>query len=157
MNAIVFFVIVIVIDLVLKSLRDKRRLEQAKDKRKQRLEKNINSTVDKVEDKRKTSGDRLKDREFRSEKNILSYDKYEKTDHSRKYGSDENVVDYEKYEKTYNKKYKDLRKSQIYKEDMDSSGKEKENSQLKKELLRGVIYSEILGEPKSIKNSKRGM
>lgn len=155
MNFIFYLIIIFLVDLILKSVRDKRKIEEARRKRREELAKDLPSNLDDLRDKGESfleERDRtFPDREDRSDKNIVDYGKSPSEEFSsqyEEYKAEERLERHRDRHSPKDKKRKD-------KENIDKERKNK--SQIKKELLKGFIYSEILSEPKSRGNSRRGM
>lgn len=160
-NPLLFFIIVIVIDLVLKSARDKKKIEKSKEERERELQNkpdlNKQEQMEKPESVRglmstlreQIEKERLRELERRQEKTVPK--EVIKTN-----------VEREMTKKTYeDKEYWEVkRKEEKHRKEKEISTRskvEKREGSMKEDLIRGIIFSEILSEPKSIKNQKRSM
>ncbi len=138
-----FFIIVIVIDLILKSAKDKKKIEQARRKR--------TGDIEQVPTKGKSIMETIR---AEIEKEVQK-------------GSNKKVDKPKVYkEKTSVNMQKDaeMHKRSEWTEDVflkpvieASKSKEINQNSLKKDILRGIIFSEIISEPKSIKNQRKSM
>ncbi len=181
MKSLIFFAFIIGIDLFLKSIKDKKKIQEARYKKMQELKnigniKTVKQTQTRLEEEfqRKPSLSRSQERDNLFEENKSYIEDYQ--------------FDEEKYENLYKdieKRYEDIRESYKYKKtDMQSQGLYDPNSiepsakkeydvldvrnygksdetivnlapkasKNKKDILNGIIFSEILGKPKSLKN-----
>jgi len=144
---LLFFIIIILVDTILKSVKDKQKIQKKQ------------STVSRpLADLKKILVE-----EIEKEKQREITKRQENSVERRKYSSNE------KKSKNINEetKEKDLAWEIIKEEkpikqnkNMDIPVKnEKENQErdLRKDVLRGIIFSEILSEPKSLQNQKRSL
>ena len=154
-SPILFFIVVIVIDLILKSVRDKKKIEENKmDPRdipkdqsglnKEKPIRDIMSTLrEEVEKERQKQ---LERRNIKPQKENTS-----------KIVNEEQVI----AEKTYedNKYWEEKRRLEDNKK-IEAKKKTQELSverSIRENLISGIILSEILAEPKSIQNKKNSM
>lgn len=138
-----FFIIVIVIDLILKSAKDKKKIEQARRKR--------TGDIDQVPTKSKSIMETIR---AEIEKEVQK-------------GSNKKVEKPKVYKEKPSmniKKDAEMHKRSEWTEDVflkpvieSSTSKEINRNSLKKDILRGIIFSEIISEPKSIKNQRKSM
>lgn len=166
MESIIFFVIAIAINLVFKSANDKKKIEQARKKRVEQLGNNpTTNRADKVQSKTMTdknmksreiliAKDREKERENRiKERNNYNPGKYNYTIQeveSKKSTGRENYAERDNLERLKREK-EELKAKQL------EAQKEIRKGFEKKRLVNAIIWSEILGDPKSIQNLKKGM
>lgn len=168
MESIIFFVIAMAINLVFKSANDKKKIEAARRKRAEQLKNNpIDNRIDKTRSKpiidrtyrEKNVGEVLiaKDREqerenINKERLNYNYRKYNDTiqEEDKKSSNRESYMASENLRRLEEEK-KELRAKQL------ETQKEIKKGFEKKRLVNAIIWSEILGEPKSIQNIKKGM
>ena len=161
-SPLLFFIFIIVVDLVLKSLRDKKKIEQTKQKRQQDLQPDVKIKPNHTEPKTNPS------------RNIMStlkeeIEKERQKEIARRQGRAENVKprveekpvikDYKEKEYWDKKKEQDiLREKRIHTPtEIKPVDVEINKKSIKDDIIRGIIFSEILSEPKSIKNQKRSL
>lgn len=140
MSELIIPILFIVLSIIGKSIEDKKKIEKKRRKRKIK----IPSTPDIP----KTETIKYDYEEpvpvtFEDEENFLVDDEEDKSD--RYYESIFKDVE-ENYGKSYDIKLEIL--------DEDNQSYKYESKDLEKDLLRGIIFSEILSQPKSIKNRK---
>ena len=150
---ILFFVLIIVIDLILKSVKDKQKIEEVKNQRipeinkvpketrtlgelrkilQEELQKELSKKEDKTIDKKSIQANNKKER------------KITKVDLERKkYYKETNNVDTVKTVKSM--------------ESLSEKNIEYKKEEIQKDILRGIIFSEILAPPKSVQNQKRSL
>lgn len=182
MNPLIFFAVVIVIDLILKSAKDKKKIEESRQKKIQELRNQQNNQEVKPV---KPTETRVK-REVQKNPSLSKKNRKDSFLGEGKSYRDEHEGYRERYEERYeniNASYKSdditLHKSStsLYDEnaiqrskkkdydveDVRNYGREKEKieipvptaSTFKNDVLNGIIFSEILGKPKSMQ--KRNM
>lgn len=131
-RSFLFFIFIIVIDIILKSMKDKKKIEQAKSRRREKLSRqsgNMKSTVSPIEPKKINVQKPEIKREVSKEKATPF--------------RDERRIDIQNVKK-------DKNLSRVYKQEVESYEDSKINqnkinrseNQLKKDILRGIIYSE---------------
>lgn len=144
-SPILFFIFMIVIDLILKSSKDKKKIEQERQKRVKELQKQPSTT--------RSMGDlkRILEEEIQIEKQREASKKQPKQNRS-------------KVSKPVVKETKESTIEHFPREDMNleiktskNSNKVEEKHDLKRDLLMGIVFSEILSEPKSIQNQRRSL
>lgn len=146
-RSFLFFIFIIVIDIILKSIKDKKKIEQAKSRRREKLSRqsgNMKPTVSPIESK-KVNVQRPEIKRELSKEKVTPF-------------RDERRIDIETVKK-------DKNLSRVYNQEVESYEDSKINqnkinrseSQFKKDILRGIIYSEILSEPKSIRNMRKSI
>lgn len=139
MESIIFFVIVMAINLVFKSVNDKKKIEEARRKRTGQL-KNNPSTTREQESINKES----------ENYNSRSYNYTIQDDESKKSTNKENQIERENVRRLEKEK-QELKAKQLETQKQIKEGVKKER------LINAIIWSEILGKPKSIQNLKKGM
>lgn len=181
MRSLVFFALIIGIDLFLKSVRDKKRIQEIRQKKMQELKdkeniKMVKPTETKVkkEIQRNTSLSKNRQRD-----NFFGEGKAYREDHKgyeERYDSRYENIDksYDYIGESYEDKIVDGQSQSLYdpnaiqqsakkqydEQDVRNYGKGNETidilvpkvSTLKKDVLNGIIFSEILGKPKSLQN-----
>lgn len=142
MESIIFFVIAMGINLIFKSANDKKKIEAARRKRAEQLR--GDPMADDVSQQMEKWNKEAENRQKRVEKyNVELYEDTKKEENPKK--SFESISYVEILEH---------KKSQIKESDVDISIK---NKMGRKKIINAIIWSEILGEPKSIQNIKRDM
>lgn len=153
MNPILYLIIIIGINTLIKSAAEKKKIEEAKMKRADQISKS--PTMDKAKSK-----DLMTRINEEIEGNLKKRGIY-KQNMNMDVGANK-----EKKQETIDV----INKVPSYSQDASEKKQEKLNLEqnkprvcvdselnIKKDLLKGIIYSEILSEPKSIQNLKRGM
>lgn len=137
-RSLLIFILIIVLDIITKSVKDKRKIERSKRRREERMNKPSNSP--------KTIKSSLDNNETIIEENI--YDRI-----------DEVFKDKELYRvEVETEKVNDSKETQDLKSDINRvKNLSKSKKRVSNEILKGVIYSEILSEPKSIKNMRKSI
>lgn len=165
-SPLLFFIFIIVVDLVLKSLKDKKKIEQTKQKRQQELQSEVKMKPNYIEPKTNPSRsimstlreeiekERQKEisrRQVKPEvRENLKSKTEEKTTSTRMYD------DKEYWDKKREKDY--IRENNIHTStETKATDIEINKINIKEDIIRGIIFSEILSEPKSIQNQKRSM
>lgn len=152
MRFIIYLMMIAGIDIFLKSIKDKKKIDEARRKRSQQLQ--------------KTGAGQKSSLYDISLDDILKEDKYkDEIEDIRDYQFQEDYIPFENYEFDYDKdlaiKSKKIMKGTkavnkgVSKKGVSKEKTYKETSNLDKDILRGIIFSEILSEPKSIQNMKR--
>lgn len=143
-NPLFFFVVIIVIDLLLKSAKDKKKIEEARRKRTGEIKpaptksKSIMETIRaeiEKEVQKATPNKKVTKPNVSKEKQTISM-----------------------------KKDAEIHKRSEWNEDVflkpvidSSKSTEMKQNSLRKDIIRGIIFSEIISEPKSLKNQKKSM
>lgn len=148
-SPLLFFIFIVVIDLVLKSAKDKKKIEQSKENRTQEMQTQPKKAKP-IQDLKRVLAQEL--------------EKEKQNEIARRQGKSNS----NKITETTIKAVKVERGSERSPWDDDISKKniseitkpvvnevEIKESNLKRDILMGVIFSEILSEPKSIQNQKR--
>jgi TolA-binding protein len=142
-SPLIFFIFVFIIDLLLKSSKDKRKIDEARRKKIQELEKQPRPnkgviTVLKDEIQKETQK-----RQRKQNINKVKQEVVEEKVTDRELDWDDSFWEAKRNERKHHEE-----------EIANSAGYSKE---VREDILRGIIFSEILSEPKSIKNQRRGM
>lgn len=173
MNPLIFFAVVIVIDLILKSAKDKKKIEVSRQKKIQELRNQQN-----IEDvKLDRPAETRKKREIQknpslskkiTKENFVGEGKSYRDEHEgyreryediRSSYKNEDIKLHESATSLYDKNAIKVSKKKDYDtEDVRNYGRNKETieipvptaSTFKKDVLNGIIFSEILGKPKSM-------
>ena len=166
MESIIFFVIAMAINLVFKSANDKKKIEQARKKRAEQLENNpMKNRVDKARSKPIT------DRNMNSREILITKDREQERKNRNKERDDYNPKKYNYTIQEDESKKSTVRENYDERENLERLEREKQELEAKqievqKEIKKGlererlvnaIIWSEILGEPKSIQNLKKSM
>ena len=142
-RTLLFFIFMMVIDLIAKSIKDKQKIDK---ERKKRMENLSRRTSDKEVSERKV----IKPIE---DKSTFSETRIEKT----KYTEPTTSLEMKPWEEPLFSDIHDQNTPSISKIKSNEEKKRKSNKQMKEDFLRGIIYSEILQKPKSIRNRQRSM
>ncbi len=152
-NPLFFFVVIFVIDLVLKSAKNKKKVEQARSRRTAEIKplppkgKSIMQTIrDEIEkevqkEAQKQPSKRMLKQPIYTDEQLISHK-----------GSMEMMKESEIKKRT--QWSEDIFKKPVMEE---SKIQVKRENPLKKDILRGIIFSEIISEPKSLKNQRKSM
>lgn len=140
-RGLLIFILILVFDIISKSIKDKKKIEESRRKRQENLNRD---TVMK-----ESSFEEIKEFEepFYEEK-LEEYTVEAKNVETGSFSNDE----YKDSIEDYTNKEQIVDMTKIYTESKEKSKKEKKN-----DILKGIIFSEVLSEPKSIKNMKRSM
>lgn len=159
MNSIIFFIIVIGIDLFLKSIKDKKKIEEARRKRMEDLERSkprVDSHIKATEVEAISLEDMLKQERRRQDESMDIRDY--KVEIEDSFLRDSLLMhgefQYIKDDDMMHRKGHQYGEKKLKKKPEENKTEE---SDLQKDILRGIIFSEILSEAKSIQNMKRGM
>ncbi|GFN34704.1 hypothetical protein [Tepidimicrobium xylanilyticum] len=137
-RSLLVFIIAFIIDLILKSIKDKKKIEKAMDKKKQQLEANPEGDKDllpQIDEK----PIEIKIPELLIEGDTVELGK-----------EPVNVTTATKEDDSH------IKREIFIKDDIKKSSKNPK-AELKKDILKGIIYSEILSEPKSLKNIRKSI
>lgn len=154
MSPLFFFVIIIVLDIVLKSIRDKKRIEEAKRIRGSQLGKQFNNTTQKGKDIFTVSKEEIEKNMERPIQRQLNKEKRKKEIDSK--GIVESI-DLAKQENQYIRENTEYISSNEIAKSRVSEEVDLRSENLKEDVLKGIIFSEILSEPKSLQHMKRSM
>lgn len=146
-RGLLFFIFMILIDIVLKSVKDKKKIEKARRKRKEQLSSQSGSMESTVLTLNKEKENVLKPK-------VKKELPKERTRPLR----DEGILEmWTIKEESYTSKlYKDEIQSSIEK-GIEGKETKKSKEEFKNDILRGIIYSEILSEPKSLRNMRKSI
>ncbi|MDR7857117.1 hypothetical protein [Tissierella sp.] len=153
-NPLLFFIFVIVIDLVLKSVKDKKKIEQSRQNRTEEIQKQPTKQRP-LADLRK-----LLEEEVMKEKQREIARRQGTPIESQASKSKAQVVKKKEEHKDVNIQTQswDIKtEEKKFNETPNPSASQVDNSikNLKQDVLRGIIFSEILSEPKSIQNQRK--
>ncbi len=154
-SPLLFFIFVIAIDLILKSSRDKKKIEQAKQKRTGELGKNTPMPSKPIADLRRileeeVEKERRRELEKRQKKAIET--KGPKPSPKTQQETSKTPV---REQISWEIKPEKESKVEVSKPTISKIEKKEEN--LRKDIVRGIIFSEILSEPKSIQNQRKSL
>lgn len=159
---ILFFIIIIVIDLILKSAKDKKNIDEARRKRTQELNKQPTTPTPSrpMADLRKILEEEIqKERQREMARNqrqttkqsTLFNEKRPNLDKiNKKADIKERTIEVRRDEESL------LENRNVYNTPVKNEVKNKEVN-LREDILRGIIFSEILSEPKSLQNKRRSL
>lgn len=160
---LLFFIFIIVIDLILKSAKDKQKIQEAKRRRTQELNKQSNTPTtprpmadlrkilsEEIEKERQRELARRQSRTVQKQSNVLNEKKPNVSNVNKKIDTNEISWEIVKDEKNI----KDSTKPDVTPVQSKVDNKEKT---LREDILRGIIFSEILSEPKSLQNQRRSL
>ena len=132
-KSFLFFIFIMVIDLIFKSMGDKKKIKDKKMKRAGELSKKYNNTQETVAPLKERNIEESKFQEGERTFGMKSQD-----------------------EPMFPKTYDDEIQPKIG-DGIENKRTKKSNKQMKEDILRGIIYSEILSEPKSLKNMRKSV
>lgn len=147
-SPLLFFIIVFVIDLVLKSAKNKKKVEQARRKRTAEIKPNQPKNKSIMQTIREEIENEV---EKDSKKRMVKQPVYKEGP----------LIIHENSAEMKNKKMKDRStwNEDIFEKPVTETSKIQVKSQqsLRNDVLKGIIFSEIISEPKSIKNQRKSM
>ena len=176
MESVIFFIIIVAINILSKSVQDKKKIDRNKAKRARELGENLSSNIDnrtqrvssvkrekRIDNEKREALRRNLEQEYLDKRQKYVEKKQERYD-SRKY---DYTIQEERFKKANDKDYanrvdRDSRarmgiEDYRLKEIEEETKKESKARFKKKRLVDAIIWSEILGEPKSIQNLKKDM
>ncbi|MCQ4923772.1 hypothetical protein NE686_11785 [Tissierella carlieri] len=157
---LLFFIFIVVIDLILKSAKDKKKIEEAKNRRTQELNKQPAPSrpmadlrkilEEEVEKERQREIVRRQGKTNQRQNTLIKEKRPDMNANDKK--TDINEISWEIREN-------EKRNSENKNPEIVSSQNKIENNErnLRKDILRGIIFSEILSEPKSLQNQRRSL
>lgn len=148
-SPLLFFIFIIIIDLVLKTAKDKKKIEKAKQQRSQEMQRQPEKPKPMQDLKKILEQELEKERQKEIERRQGKMNPSQTTKPKEK----EVMV-----EKSFERSSWDInRDEKNIPENIKPVTIQAENKEndLRKDILRGIIFSEILSEPKSIQNKKR--
>ncbi|NLY67873.1 MAG: hypothetical protein GX069_09975 [Tissierellia bacterium] len=134
-RGLLIFIIILAIDIITKSIKDKKKIEESRKKRSESLSKGKNLEKNIFEEKLPEYMVEVKSEVSKFSSNIV----------------DKEVV--EEIKEVNEEKVKDI----LIKDRDNISNRKSRKNRIKKDILRGIIFSEILSEPKSLRNVKRSI
>ncbi len=134
-RGLLIFIIILAIDIITKSIKDKKKIEESRKKRSESLSKGKNLEKNIFEEKLPEYMVEVKSEVSKFSSNIV----------------DKEVV--EEIKEVNEEKVKDI----LFKDRDNISNRKSRKNRIKKDILRGIIFSEILSEPKSLRNVKRSI
>ena len=138
-SILLFFIFIIVIDVILKSIRDKQKIELEKAKRSKRKDLD---TPTKMKDFRPKEDMKI-DYNMREEKLVEDSTKYS--------------LEMKPWDEPLFPQIDDKKTAIVSKTKTKDKRKRLSSEQIKKDIIKGVVYSEILQEPVSIRNRRKSM
>ncbi len=159
-SPLLFFIFIIVIDLILKSAKDKQKIEEARKRKTQELNKQPTASrpmadlrkileVEVEKERQRELGKRQK-KTTQKQSTLFNEKRVVVNSADKRIDTNERSWDIRETEK---------RISENKKSDITSPQAKVENKErnLREDILRGIIFSEILSEPKSLQNQKRSL
>lgn len=146
-NGIFVLIFWFIINLLIKSAKDKKKIEEARRRRAQQIEKRPIKESKSIIDTIKDEIEREIQRERKGKIPVES--KKPKPEPSRKVDIDRGPGWGDEVFEVKRKETKDI--------EVTKTTSKSERSKMQDDILRGIIFSEILSEPKSVQNLKRSM
>lgn len=135
-RSFLFFIIIMIIDIILKSAKDKKKIEKAKNKRMERLSKTAKPP--------KKVKEQLDRKSIKERPKSLQREKVYKKE--------------SEWKETFpTESYESMHTIQRMEDRIEETKIKKTNEKFKKDLLKGIIFSEILSEPKGLKSRRRSI
>ncbi len=134
---LLFFVILVIMDVISKSIKEKQKIEMEKAKRKKKTKVDISKDIE----------------DFNTQESIeMDYNDEKKL-------ADSNFLEMKPWEESIftDLEIYDEKREVTLKTKTENKIKKTSKEQIKKDILKGIIFSEILQEPKSIRNRKKSM
>ena len=160
-NPVLFFILIIVIDLILKSVKDKKKIENDRQQRKEspnnRTELSREKPIQKSQPIRDIMSTLREEIENEKHKELIKRQENTKQNQYTNLLGDEQTLAKKKYEADEYWNNKRKIEEDIKLQEKSDLEKNKTKRDIKDVLVSGIIFSEILSEPKSIKNQRRGM
>lgn len=160
-NPVLFFILIIVIDLILKSVKDKKKIEKDRQQRKEspnnRTELSREKPIQKSQPIRDIMSTLREEIENEKHKELIKRQENTKQNQYTNLLGDEQTLAKKKYEADEYWNNKRKIEEDIKLQEKSDLEKNKTKRDIKDVLVSGIIFSEILSEPKSIKNQRRGM
>lgn len=160
-NPVLFFILIIVIDLILKSVKDKKKIEKDRQQRKEspnnRTELSREKPIQKSQPIRDIISTLREEIENEKHKELIKRQENTKQNQYTNLLGDEQTLAKKKYEADEYWDNKRKIEEDIKLQEKSDLEKNKTKRDIKDDLVSGIIFSEILSEPKSIKNQRRGM
>lgn len=159
---ILFFIIIIAIDLILKSAKDKKNIDEARRRRTQELNKQPTTPTPSrsMADLRKILEEEIqkerqremarKQRHTTKQSTLFNEKRPNQDKVNKKADIKERTIEVRKDEENL------LENRNVYNTPVKNEVKNKEVN-LREDILRGIIFSEILSEPKSLQNQRRSL
>lgn len=160
-NPILFFIFIIVVDLILKSVRDKKKIQEKKVNKEDSFQNKPDLNKQKPIQKPGSIRDIMSTlrEEVESERQKELERRQVKIEESKKV-----ILDTEKQQtekRTYeDNEYWEQKRNLAKNERLQQKIEQEENTSqrdFKEDIIRGIIFSEIIAEPKSIKNQRNRM
>lgn len=134
---LLFFVILVIMDVISSSIKEKQKIEMEKAKRKKKTRVDISKDIE----------------DFNTQESIeMDYNDEKKS-------ADSNFLEMKPWEESIftDLEIYDEKREVTLKTKTENKMKKTAKEQVKKDILKGIIFSEILQEPKSIRNRKKSM
>ncbi len=134
---LLFFVILVIMDVISSSIKGKQKIEMEKAKREKKTRVDISKDIE----------------DFNTQESIeMDYNNEKKS-------ADSNFLEMKPWEESIftDLEIYDEKREVTLKTKTENKIKKTSKEQIKKDILKGIIFSEILQEPKSIRNRKKSM
>lgn len=154
-QGLLVFIIIFIIDMIFKSIKDKQKIERAMNERRKQVEgrpASLEKTVKPIEEKAviEESPEPLMEEDI--EEYIIDINRVDEEIQTKvSYEEAALMVDEIQNSTIYEKEIVPPVKKDIVK------GSKKKEDAIKRDILKGIIYSEILSEPKSLKYMRRSI
>lgn len=155
-SPILFFIFIIAIDLILKSSKDKKKVDAERQKRVKELQ-NQPSTRRPIQDLRKILDEELERERQREASRRQAKSKQPQISKSGVRRQKENIVEKNKINEDINWGIKPSMNKVQEEPKLATNQIKGEGANLKRDILMGIVFSEILSEPKSIQNQRRSL
>lgn len=154
-NPLLFFIFIIVIDIVLKSLKGKKKIDKAKERRQRDLNKQA-SKPRPITDLRKILEEEIKKERERSRQREIPREKIETQPKApTEINWDTGTSMPRTADPVYTKK--EDRKVNIEERKEKNETTERQKINPREEIIKGIIFSEILSKPKSLQHKRRSL
>lgn len=152
MESLITFIIIIAINIISKSIKEKKKIEKARMKRIEELKRNPQPRMSQRIDKVDRTGREVKEIFVKRENKVDKKTQYnftveEKPIKSYQHNVSTKTDNYIQFVEEENKALRELK---------EETHKELKSGFERKKLVNAIIWSEIIGEPKSIQNLKKG-
>jgi hypothetical protein len=154
-SPLLFFIFIIVIDLILKSVKDKKKIEQSREKRTQEIQKQPTKQRP-LADLRKLLEEEVnkeKQREIARRQGTPMDSQGSKSKAVEVKHREEEPKNLTKEKQSWDIKTEEKKVNEV--PNISLSQVDNNRKDLKQDILRGIIFSEILAKPKSIQNQRR--
>jgi hypothetical protein len=138
------FIFMIVMNLIIKSVKDKNKIKEKRINKKVELGKAFNKSQDIIMPPKKKPNFTISQKANKIDNKKIDKDKPKEI---------ERTVDIKHFDEPF---FQESNLS-IIENNIQEKKTEKPNKEIKKDILRGIIYSEILSKPKSLRNKRKSI